>query len=222
MALIAPSLLAADFGILKEQIALAENAGVQRFHLDVMDGHFVPNISFGAMVVRAVRQLTKQCLDVHLMVEQPERFISQFANNGADVITVHVEATSQLHRAITLIKDLGLTAGVALNPATPLTFLDEILDEVDLVLLMSVDPGFGGQKFMPSTLNKIERLSGIIGTKSCSAQISVDGGINKTNASKVVEAGADILVAGSAVFGSKDISGSIKALMAAARPSYVA
>jgi ribulose-phosphate 3-epimerase len=197
---LAPSILTADFARLGEQIQEAEAAGVDWFHLDVMDGHFVPNLSFGPLLVRAVRSVTRLPLDVHLMIEQPERYLADFAQAGADRLTVHVETCPHLHRTIEQIKELGLKAGVTLNPATPLSSLEEILPEVDLVLIMSVNPGFGGQKYIPASTAKIARLRSMLDTIGSQAELEVDGGINADTLAEVVEAGATVLVIGSAIF----------------------
>jgi ribulose-phosphate 3-epimerase len=197
---LAPSILTADFARLGEQIQEAEAAGVDWFHLDVMDGHFVPNLSFGPLLVRAVRSVTGLPLDVHLMIEQPERYLADFAQAGADRLTVHVETCPHLHRTIEQIKQIGLKAGVTLNPATPLSSLEEILPEVDLVLVMSVNPGFGGQKYIPASTAKIARLRAMLDTIGSQAELEVDGGINADTIAEVVEAGATVLVIGSAIF----------------------
>ncbi len=197
---LAPSILTADFARLGEQIQEAEAAGVDWFHLDVMDGHFVPNITFGPLLVRAVRSVTKLPLDVHLMIEQPERYLADFAQAGADRLTVHVETCPHLHRTIEHIKEVGGKAGVTLNPATPLSTLEEILPEVDLVLVMSVNPGFGGQKYIPGSTAKIARLRAMLDAIGSQAELEVDGGINSATIAEVVGAGATVLVVGSAIF----------------------
>ncbi|MBM3119383.1 MAG: ribulose-phosphate 3-epimerase [Chloroflexi bacterium] len=204
---IAPSILSADFSRLGEEIAEVTKAGADYIHVDVMDGHFVPNITIGAPVVASLRSRTDLPLDVHLMIERPEAHISQFAEAGADIITVHVEACTHLHRMIEAIKSLGVKAGVALNPATPLSSLDEVLPMLDLVLVMTVNPGFGGQAFIESTMTKIARLREILDDRQVRAEMEVDGGINAKIASKVVEAGAEVLVAGAAIFNSKQGAG---------------
>ncbi|MFQ6057852.1 MAG: ribulose-phosphate 3-epimerase [Anaerolineae bacterium] len=198
---IAPSILSADFARLGEQVAEAEAAGADYIHIDVMDGHFVPNITVGPLVVEAVRRVTRLPLDVHLMIEAPERYLARFAQAGADIITVHVEASSHLHRTVEQIRELGGKAGVSLNPATPLSSLEEILEYVDLILLMTVNPGFGGQAFIESMLPKIERLRGMLTERGLDVELEVDGGINAQTAPKVVAAGANVLVAGEAIFG---------------------
>lgn len=197
---IAPSILSADFARLGEQIAAAEAAGADYIHVDVMDGHFVPNITVGPLVVEAARRATKLPLDVHLMIEAPERYIARFAEAGADIITVHVETSPHLHRTVQRIKELGARAGVSLNPATPLNTLEELLPYVDLVLLMTVNPGFGGQEFIPTMLPKIRRLRDILTERQLSIELEVDGGINAETAPQVVAAGANVLVAGAAIF----------------------
>lgn len=198
---IAPSILAADFARLGEQIKAAEVAGADWLHIDVMDGHFVPNITIGPLVVAALRPLTHLPLDVHLMIEQPDRYLEDFTRAGADVITVQVEACPHLHRTVQAIKALGVRAGVTLNPATPLAALEEILPDVDLALIMSVNPGFGGQAYIPSSTARIRRLRRMLDTLDAPIELEVDGGIKASNAGEVVAAGATVLVAGSAVFG---------------------
>ncbi len=198
---LSPSILAVDFGRLAAEIANVEKAGASYLHFDVMDGHFVPSISFGMPVLRAVRACTRLPLDVHLMIEEPERYLRDFRESGADLITVHVEAVRHLHRIVTEVRELGARAGVALNPATPLCMLDYILSEVDLVLIMSVNPGFGGQEFIPASLGKIRELKRLREERGLSFEIEVDGGIGLSNAQDVIRAGADVIVAGTSVFG---------------------
>ena len=212
MTKIAPSLLSANFVRLAEDISRIEAAGADWLHLDIMDGHFVPNLSFGPPVVAAIRKITKLPLDVHLMVSNPAELIEAFAAAGADWLTVHVETEPHLHRLVDRIRELGVRPAVALNPATPLGTLEEILSEVDMVLVMSVNPGFGGQKFIPSSLSKIRRLKEQLQNTDRSVIIEVDGGINQATARQVREAGADVLVAGSAVFGSDDLELAIRNL----------
>lgn len=202
--LVAPSLLSADFSRLGEEVKALEEAGADLLHLDVMDGVFVPNITFGPLVISALRPLTSLPFDVHLMIVEPERYIRDFAKAGADFICVHAEASVHLHRTVCKIKEMGKKAGVSLNPHTPLNTLEYLLDDLDFVLIMTVNPGFGGQKFIKNCLPKIKKLKNLINEKGLSVLIEVDGGINEENASLVVKAGADILVAGSAVFGKKD------------------
>ena len=197
---LAPSILSADFARLGEQVAEVTRAGADYIHVDVMDGHFVPNITIGAPVVAAIRPLTSLPLDVHLMIEHPERYISEFVHAGADIITVHVEASPHLHGTIELIKKLGAKAGVSLNPPTPLSAVEEFLHHVDLVLIMSVNPGFGGQPFIPETLPRIASMRKILDDRGLSAELEVDGGINADNAPDIVKAGANVLVAGNSVF----------------------
>jgi ribulose-phosphate 3-epimerase len=199
----APSILTADFTRLGEQIREAEAAGVDWIHLDIMDGNFVPNITFGPVLVQAVRQVTKLPLDVHLMIVQPERYLADFAQAGADRLTVHVETCPHLHSTVQQIKELGCQAGVTLNPATPLSTLEEILPEVNLVLVMSVNPGFGGQKYIPGSTAKIARLRAMLDAIGSPAELEVDGGINAATITEVVKAGASVLVIGSAIFNTK-------------------
>ena len=210
MAIIAPSLLAADFVRLAEDIARVEAAGADWLHLDIMDGHFVPNLTFGPPIVAAIRKITKLPLDVHLMVTNPAALVDAFAAAGADWLTVHVETEPHLHRLVTHIRELGVRPAVVLNPATPLSSLEEILPEVDMVLVMSVNPGFGGQKFISSSIDKIRRLKKQIIAVNREVLIEVDGGINAVTSPLVREAGAEVLVAGSAVFGSDDLAAAIR------------
>ena len=201
---LAPSILSADFARLGEQIDEVARAGADYIHIDVMDGHFVPNITIGAPVVASIRPITNLPLDVHLMIEHPERFISEFVQAGADIITVHVETCSHLRKTIRLIKELGVKAGVSLNPATPIGTIEEFIPHVDLVLIMSVNPGFGGQSFIPKTLPKIAEMRKILNDRGLSAELEVDGGINADNAPSIVKAGADVLVAGNSIFRAKE------------------
>ena len=199
---LAPSILSADFARLGEQVAAATKAGADYIHVDVMDGHFVPPITIGAPVVAAIRKWTDLPLDVHLMIEAPERQINQFAEAGADIITVHIEACPNVRQLISVIKSLGVKAGVSLNPETPLTAISAILPSIDLVLVMTVNPGYGGQPFIEATLDKIAKLRAELDKKGLTAELEVDGGINAQTAPKVVKAGARVLVAGAAVFAS--------------------
>ena len=201
---LAPSILSADFARLGEQVAEVTRAGADYIHVDVMDGHFVPNITIGASVVASIRPLTSLPLDVHLMVEHPERYISEFVHAGADIITVHVEACPHLHGTIQLIKKLGARAGVSLNPPTPIGAVEEFLHHVDLVLIMSVNPGFGGQSFIPETLPRIAKMRKILDDRGLSAELEVDGGITADNAPDIVKAGANVLVAGNSIFGAEE------------------
>ncbi len=200
MVKIAPSILSADFARLGEQVRDAEAAGADWIHVDVMDGNFVPNITIGPLVVRAMRPVTRLPLDVHLMIEGPERYLADFVRAGADRLTVHVETCPHLHRTIQQIKELGVPAGVTLNPATPLSHLEEVLPEVDLVLVMSVNPGFGGQSYIPSSTTRLARLRAMLDDIGSQAELQVDGGVNPSTIATVVEAGATVLVVGSAVF----------------------
>jgi ribulose-phosphate 3-epimerase len=212
MVKIAPSILSADFSRLGEEIRAAEKAGADLIHVDVMDGHFVPNITIGPPVVRSIRKTTKLPLDVHLMIEDPDEYVDDFAQAGADMITIHAEASVHLDRSIHYIKSKNARAGVSLNPATPLSVLDFILPEVDMVLIMSVNPGFGGQTFIPQSLNKLKMLRDLAGKKGFNTMISVDGGVNIDNAGDIVKAGADILVMGSAFFHADDYSELVRAV----------
>jgi len=198
--IISPSLLSADFGNLQADVEMLNSSSAEWIHLDIMDGVFVPNISFGIPVVKAVKKHATKKLDVHLMIVQPEKYITAFKNAGADVLTVHYEACTHLHRTLSEIKSLGMFAGVSLNPHTPISLLEDIVNEADMVLLMSVNPGFGGQKFIENTYSKIERLKALIIKKQAQTLIQIDGGVDNTNAKKLFEAGADVLVAGSYVF----------------------
>ncbi|MBO8171092.1 MAG: ribulose-phosphate 3-epimerase [Bacillaceae bacterium] len=210
---IAPSILSADFSRLGEDIQDVEKGGADWIHVDVMDGHFVPNITIGPLVVGAVRPLTELPLDVHLMIENPDLYIPEFAKQGADIITVHQEACPHLHRTIHHIKDQGVRAGVALNPSTSITTIEDVLEDIDMVLIMTVNPGFGGQKFISGMVPKIKRLKQVLEQRGLShVKIEVDGGINPETAPRVVEAGAEILVAGSAVFNQEDRENAIAAI----------
>lgn len=207
---LAPSILSADFSKLGEQVALIEKAGAHVIHIDVMDGHFVPNISFGAVVMKSLLGKTSLPFDVHLMIEDPDRYLEDFATDSTEIITVHAEACTHLHRTLQHIKSLGIRAGVSLNPATPLSALDAIFEEIDLVLLMSVNPGFGGQKFIPSAMEKIRALKKMKDNRNPKLEISVDGGIGLNNVKAVTDAGVQLVVAGSSVFGAPDIGMRVK------------
>lgn len=201
MALLAPSILAADFAHLAEQVQAAEAAGADWIHVDVMDGRFVPNLTMGFVVVEALRRVTRLPLDVHLMIVEPERYVERFVAAGADLVSFHAEATPHVQRTLQLIRAAGAQAGLAVNPATPLDWFEDVLGELDLALLMSVNPGFGGQRFLPRTLARLERLVALRDRLNPKARIEVDGGVGPGNAAELVRRGADVLVAGSAVFG---------------------
>jgi ribulose-phosphate 3-epimerase len=209
---IAPSILSANFAKLAEEIADVEKGGADYIHVDVMDGHFVPNITIGPLVVEAIRPITNLPLDVHLMIENPDQYIPMFAKAGADYLSVHVEACPHLHRTIHLIKEHGVKAGVVLNPHTPVAMIEHIIDDVDLVLLMTVNPGFGGQKFIHSVLPKIERVAQMVKERGLNVEIEVDGGVNEDTAKLCIEAGANVLVAGSAIYNKKDRAAAIRAI----------
>lgn len=212
---IAPSILAADFSKLAEEVREVEAAGAELIHIDVMDGHFVPNITMGPIVVEALRPITQLPLDVHLMIENPDRYIEQFAKAGADYITVHVEACPHLHRTLQLIKSTGAKSGVVLNPHTPVETILHVLDEIDMVLFMTVNPGFGGQKFITSVLPKVKQLAAIIRERNLPIEIEIDGGVDEETIVPCVEAGATILVAGSAIYGQKNRKEALQRIKAA-------
>lgn len=219
--LISPSILSADFARLAEAVQMVEAAGADWIHVDVMDGHFVPNLTVGPPMVEALRKVTSLPLDVHLMMTNADDFIPEFVDAGADLLTVHVEACPHLHRTVQSIKERQVKAGVSLNPATSVTTLEEILGEVDLVLVMSVNPGFGGQQFISSSLDKIRRIRTMMNNSRSSAHLEVDGGVNLTNVASVIQAGANVLVAGSAIFGSKNIPETIRQMRTAAQTVIV-
>jgi ribulose-phosphate 3-epimerase len=216
MKIIAPSILSADFSVLGEEIAAVEAAGADWIHIDVMDGHFVPNITMGPGVVKSLRKMTVLPFDVHLMIENPEQYIQPFAEAGSDRITVHMEALIHLHRTVSQIKELGLKAGVSLNPATPLSFVESILTDIDLLLIMTVNPGFGGQQFIKTMLSKIRQARELIDRFAPAVLLEVDGGVTLTNMPAILKAGADVFVAGASIFGSgnyRDTIGKMKASM---------
>ncbi|MDY3536508.1 ribulose-phosphate 3-epimerase [Riemerella anatipestifer] len=202
--LIAPSLLSADFGNLQRDIEMLNRSQADWFHVDVMDGRFVPNISFGFPIMKTIKEHAKKFVDVHLMIVEPEKYVEEFIDSGADLVSVHYEACTHLHRTIKLIQSKGAKAGVVLNPSTPVSVLEDIIGEVDLVLLMSVNPGFGGQKFIENTYKKIKQTKDLILDQNATALIQIDGGVNTDNAPKLFEAGADVLVAGNAVFSAEN------------------
>ena len=209
---IAPSILSADFTKLGEAIGIVEKAGATVLHVDVMDGHFVPNITIGLPVVKSIRSATEMIIDTHLMISEPGRYAAEFASAGADMVSVHVEADPHLNRTLNSIRDAGAKAGIAINPATPLAALDEALQYADFVLLMSVNPGFGGQKFVSGSLDKLRRLRQMIVEKGLKVRIEIDGGIDEHNAAAVIDAGAEILVAGTAIFGNDDPAAAVRRL----------
>lgn len=217
---IAPSILSCDFSRLAEEIGAVEEGGADWIHVDVMDGHFVPNITIGPVVVEAARSVTELPLDVHLMIEEPDRYVDAFANAGADILTVHQEACRHLHRTVEHIHELGVRAGVAVNPATPLETVREVLADVDLLLMMSVDPGFGGQPYIPSSTDKVRRARAMLDAIGAGAELEVDGGVDPANAAAVAAAGATVLVAGSSVYGHEEgATAGVRALREAASGS---
>ena len=216
MYFLSPSMLASDYSRLGEEIRTIDGAGTPYIHVDIMDGTFVPSINFGMPVVRAFRKMTDKVLDVHLMVEEPDRYVAEFADCGADIITVHAEACTHLHRTLQHIRSLGKKAGVALNPATPLSVLDYVLDEADMILLMSVNPGFGGQPYIPAVTGKIRDLREKLTVAGKDTDIEVDGGINLKNLSEILDAGANVIVAGSSVF-KGDAAANVRAFLEAMR-----
>ncbi|HOA54056.1 MAG: ribulose-phosphate 3-epimerase [Acetivibrionales bacterium] len=218
---IAPSILASDFSRLGEEILRVEKAGADMIHLDIMDGHFVPNITIGPPVIRSLRKVTQLPFDVHLMIEEPDRYIKDFADAGADIISVHVENNPHLHRTIEMIKERGVRASVVLNPATPLNTLDAVLGDVDMVLLMTVDPGFGGQQYIESMTDKIRELKNMAVKRSLKFDIEVDGGIDLSNIRSVTQAGANVIVAGTTIFGAPDAEEMISSLRRNAFGGYV-
>ncbi len=217
MALIAPSILSADFLNLGRDIEMVNNSEADWFHLDIMDGRFVPNISYGMSIIAQMKKAARKTFDVHLMIVEPEKYFEEFKKAGADILTVHYEASTHLHRSLQAIKALGMKAGVSLNPHTPVSLLENIITEIDLVLIMSVNPGFGGQKFIPQALDKIRSLKKMIQAAGCNTLIEIDGGVTLENAGEIVAAGADVLVAGNTVFSSPDPADTIKRLKQAGK-----
>ena len=218
---LAPSILSADFAALGREIQAVERGGADLIHVDVMDGHFVPNITIGPPVVRALKRIATRPLDVHLMIEEPDRYLDEFAAAGAHMLSVHVEAVPHLHRTLTRIQQLGMKAGAVLNPSTPAAMLEDVAHVVDFVLVMSVNPGFGGQAFIPHSLEKLRRVRAVLSSASSSAPIEIDGGVDAANIADVVRAGAGIVVAGHAIFGGGDPEGATRALRAAVQTSHV-
>lgn len=212
---IAPSILSADLGRLREQVEAAVRGGAEWIHVDVMDGHFVPGITFGVPIIAALRSITDVPLDVHLMVDRPQRYITEYAAAGASVFTIHPEATIHVQRQLAAIREAGMRAGLALNPGTPLAFLEEVVDDVDLVLVMSVNPGYGGQAYLPASSSKITRVRELLSHRGCSARLEVDGGITVDTIRLALAAGADTLVAGTSVFGANDPEAAVQALLSA-------
>lgn len=208
---LAPSILSADFATLGQDIKMIDKAGCEYIHIDVMDGMFVPNISFGMPVIKSIRGYTNKVFDVHLMIEEPSRYIEAFKDAGADIITVHAEACKHLHSTVSLIKSYGLKAGVSLNPATPISAIEYVIDELDMVLVMSVNPGFGGQSFIPSALHKINALRDVICGRGLTCDIQVDGGVTLDNVKSIVDTGANVIVAGSAIFNCDDVEERVRA-----------
>ena len=213
---IAPSILSADFAALGRDIAAVERGGADLIHIDVMDGHFVPNITIGPPVVRAIKKVATRKLDVHLMIEEPDRYIDDFVDAGASMISVHVEVLPHLHRTLGYIRKRGAKAGVVINPSTPVSSLEEVASDLDFVLVMSVNPGFGGQSFIPHSLEKVRRVRTLLSAAGSTAQIEIDGGVDASNVAEIVAAGANILVAGNAIFGTPDAEAATRALRAAA------
>lgn len=217
MPLIAPSILSADFLNLGRDIEMVNNSEADWFHLDVMDGRFVPNISYGMSIIKTMKKVATKTFDVHLMIVEPEKYFAEFKDAGADVLTVHYEASTHLHRSVQAIKALGMKAGVSLNPHTPVSVLEDIIADLDLLLIMSVNPGFGGQKFIPQALEKIKKVKAMITASGSKALVEVDGGVTLDNAPALVQAGADVLVAGNTVFSSPDPADTIKKLKQAGK-----
>ena len=217
---ISPSMLSADFSRLGEEVRAIDAAGADFIHLDVMDGHFVPNITIGPMVVEAVRKVTALPLDVHLMISEPDKYINDFASAGSDYLTVHAEVLPHLHRTIQAIREKKMKPGVVLNPSTPLNVLDHVLGDIDMVLIMSVNPGFGGQSFIPDSLNKIRKLRRIIEQRCLQTLIEVDGGVKTGNAAEIARAGANVLVSGSGIFGADDYAEAIRLMRARAQKAW--